>query len=92
MSVFVGQHVKITVHCGTCGKEFSNNLCPPSAFIFGYCNNQECDDRGVGMLIERATMQVVMVNPPQYYGKYPERAYPVLANKDGEQVWPEKES
>lgn len=86
----IGHQIRSAAFCPSCGSELTNNLRPPSAFIFGFCGNQECEDKGIGMLIERATMLVVMVNPPQYYGKYPEKAYPVLANKDGEQVWPEK--
>ena len=87
----IGHQVRTAAFCPTCGHEISNNLRPPSAFIFGFCGNQECEDKGVGLLIERATMLVVMVNPPQFWVKPGERAYPVLANKDGEQVWPEKD-
>lgn len=88
MRNYIGQQVHTVALCGTCGQKLSNQLHTPSAFIFGYCVNEECEEKGIGLLIERSTMLIVMINPPQYYDLENEKAYPMLSDKDGRQVWP----
>lgn len=86
--IFPGTQVRSSVFCPTCGNALNNNFPPHSAFLSCYCSNEDCDDKGVVVLIEKATLLVVTVNPQQYLTKALERAYPMLADKDGKQVWP----
>lgn len=86
--IVIGYQLQSQVLCPTCGKPLSNNLHPNSAFIFGFCSNQDCADKGIGLLIERSTMMVVNISTVSHelLGK---RVYPVMADEEGNQVWPE---
>jgi hypothetical protein len=89
--IYVGKHVHVTVQCGDCGKPILNQMAGRnSAFIVGSCQNSECESFCVQMTIERSSMQVIAVDvtPSSSDGK---RIYPMMADKDGKQVWPKPE-
>lgn len=88
--IYIGKHMMSQVLCGECGKPIGNSLEGiKSAFIAGSCRNPECESCGISMVIERSSMQIISVQDYWIMADR-KRAYPVLADKDGKQVWPEE--
>ena len=89
--IYVGKHVQLQALCGDCGKPISNCMDgSQSAFIVGSCQNHECESCAAQITIERSSMQIIAVDlVPASDGV--RRIYPVMADKDGRQVWPKKE-
>lgn len=57
------------------------------------CDAEECDVRGRMVMVEKSTGVVVGIDPPMYLthqGEGLRPAFPLLADKDGNQVWPKK--
>lgn len=86
--ICIGKIIMSQVLCGDCGKPMSNCMeGRNSAFIVGSCRNAECESCGIGITIERSSMQVIAVDATPYSadGK---RIFSVMADKDGVKVWP----
>ena len=79
--------------CPECGQPAVNRFPWESAFIGFGCDNQECILGGRMVTIEKSTAVVISVDPPlyaQYKKEGWEQCFPLLADKDGNQVWPKK--
>jgi hypothetical protein len=88
--IYIGKHVMSQVLCTDCGEPITNCMDGnKSFFIIGSCQNKECDSYAVNMTIERASMQIIAIDfiPSSSGGK---RIYAVVADKDGNQVWPKE--
>lgn len=85
----IGQQVHIEASCPRCGNRMNSSNNPQSAFILATCQNLECENIDVRITIEKASGLIVWM-APDYVAKDGRRVYPVLADKEGNQVWPEK--
>ena len=88
--IFPGQVVQTSVLCPECGKAMNNSAPQGSDFLMCSCRMEGCS--GMMMLIEKSTSIVLWTSATWSFdeGTY-SPAYPVLANKDGKQVWPKVE-
>jgi len=90
--IFPGQVVHTQVLCPDCGKPMTNQTPSGSSFLMCSCGGNGCS--GIMMLIERSTSMVLWTSAQSVYDKEKDElvpAFPMLANKDGKQVWPKKE-
>ena len=88
--IYAGQHVFSCLRCSECGTDLGNATSPESAFYSVSCSNGDCSFSGVRYVIEKKTMEVIFVEKIWYDFKNKRQLYPVLVDKDGNQVWPEK--
>jgi hypothetical protein len=85
--VYIGKHVMSQVLCGDCGNPISNCMeGSKSAFIIGSCQKPECESYGIGVTVERSSMQIVAMSP--CYMVDGKKAFPVLVFEDGNPAWP----
>lgn len=84
--MFIGQQIYSSISCPSCGQQMGNSMSPQSAFMYCTCQTKDCDNWGIGALIEKASMQVIQVR--EVYIVDGKRAWPMLVNEEGKLVWP----
>ena len=85
--IFPGQVVQTQVLCPECGKPMTNRTPPGSAFLMCACGGDGCS--GAMLLIEKSTAMVIWTSATGTYdGERWTHGFPMLADKDGKQLWP----
>lgn len=90
--IFPGTLVHTQIICPECGKPMSNRTPPGSAFLMVCCSEKDCIGAGNLMLIEKATSMVIWTSAIGHYdGEKWVPCWPMVADRDGNQVWPKKD-
>lgn len=85
--IFPGQLVQTQVLCPECGKPMTNRTPPGSAFLMVFCGDTGCS--GALLLIEKSTAMVIWTSAiGTYDGEKWIPGFPMLADKEGLQLWP----
>ena len=88
--IFPGQVVQTQVLCPECGTAMPNKTSPSSAFLMCSCSGEKCS--GAMLLIEKSTGTVIWTSANGVYENNEwVPAFPMVADKDGKQLWPKKE-
>lgn len=85
----IGTQITISANCSLCGKPMLTTWHEKSLFVFAHCAQLDCKNLGLRLIIEKASGFVIATDPPQY-GFRGTPLFPMLADKDGKQVWPEQ--
>lgn len=88
MIVYPGIQINTVARCPECGNDMANNSRTSSAFLLLACKTAECNNCGIGLLVEKSTMTVLHVSCIFIEG---EPAFPAAwVNRKGESVPKEK--